>query len=315
VTLTPTRRFVAVGVGSLLAGLLVICGYLGALDVRLHHAMDRATATADGIVTWVDPDDDTIFKVRWQDQQEHEHTLRFSVYDSYAKGDDFTVAFDPAHPDRHAFAGDPEERVEADDFEVPMGIAAVVVLGFVAGWGYRGWRFRQVRTDRSAPATATLFSGASNDGSPLTLGRGLWVRLGDEHWQKVMWHPALQDFSNGPVHVHGPLDGRRRVVVELPDGTLLVPTGRLRHRPPKRLELVRERQARIDDDEQWIFPPGTPVPPLRRWWRTPAVLGLVGAGVGAFAGVAEGGAVAAPAFAAGAAALAVNGWAMTSPAP
>jgi hypothetical protein len=265
-------------------------------------------------VVAVDPEDDTIFKARWRDAQGREHTQRFSTYSSYEKGDEFAVAFDPAHPDRKAFAADPEERTDADDVEVPMGIAAVIGLGFVAGWGYRWWRFRQTRDAPTLTAPAVLFSGAANDGSPLTVGRGLWLRLGDDRWQKVMWDPALHDFSQGRVTVHGDLESRRRVVVELPDGTLLIPTGGLRRKPPRRVDLVREGHSRMDD-EQWIFPAGTAVPPPQPSWRQPALLGLVGLAVGGLAGFALGDVRAVPAMAAGFAGLAVNGWAMTSPAP
>ena len=308
------KRFATLGISSLLAGLVVIVAYLSVLDVQLHRAFDRATARAEATVTAVDPADDTVFRARWRDARERPHTQRFSTYSSYRKGNKFSVVYDPAHPDHKAFAADPQERTEADDYEVPMGLAAVISLAFVAGWGYRWWRFRQTRTAGAVPITAALFSGAPNDGSPLTLGRGLWLRLGDHHWQKVMWDPALHDFTEGQVHVHGDLHARRRVVVELADATLLIPAGRLRSKPPRRVDLVRERHTRLDDD-QWIFPAGTPVPPAQRWWRQPALLGLVGAGVGCLAGLATGGLVALPAMAAAFAALAVNGWAMTSPAP
>ena len=308
------KRFAALGIGSLLAGLIVIVAYLSLLDLQLHRALDRATARAEATVTAVDPDDDTVFRARWRDAQEREHTQRFSTYSSNDKGDLFDVVYDPAHPDHRAFAADPEERTEADDYEVPMVLAAIVALGFVAGWGYRWWRFRRTRAAQAVPTTAALFSGAPNDGSPLTLGRGLWLRLSDHRWQKVMWDPALHDFTEGQVHVHGDLHSRRRVVVELADGTLLIPVGRLRSGPPRRVDLVRERHTRLDD-EQWIFPAGTPAPPVQRWWRQPALIGLVGASVGCLAGLAVGGLVALPAMAAAFAALAVNGWAMTSPAP
>jgi hypothetical protein len=312
--MSSSRGFAVLGVGSLLSALVVIIAYLAVLDVAVHHAVSRATAHAEAVVVTVDPDDDTVFRARWQDGQERSHTQRFSTYSSFAKGDPFEVVYDPAHPDRKAFAADPEERTEADDFEVPMVLATLVAVGFVAGWGYRWWRFRRIRTEPAVTAPAVLFSGAANDGSPLTLGRGLWMRLGDNRWQKVMWNPALHDFAAGRVTVHGDLESRRRVVVQLQDGTLLVPSGGLRRKPPRRVDLVRERHTRVDD-EQWIFPAGTSVPPQHRWWRQPALTCLVGAGVGAFAGVATGDVRAVPATAAAVAGLAVNGWAMTSPAP
>ena len=308
------KRFAALGISSLLAGLVIIVAYLSLLDVQLHRALDRATTRAEATVTAIDPDDDTVFRARWRDVRQREHTQRFSTYSSYTKGGIFDVVYDPAHPDHMAFAADPEERSAADDYEVPMALAAVVALGCVAGWGYRWWRFRRTRAAPALATPAALFSGAPNDGSPLTLGRGLWLRLNDDRWQKVMWAPALHDFTEGKVQVHGDLPSRRRVVVELADGTMLIPAGRLRSKPPRRVDLVRERHTRLDD-EQWIFPAGTPAPPVQRWWRQPALLGLVGAGVGCLAGLAAGGLVALPAMAAAFAALAINGWAMTSPAP
>ncbi|MDX6266112.1 MAG: hypothetical protein QOD70_852 [Frankiales bacterium] len=310
----PARRFATLGIGSLLAAVLIVVAYLAVLDVRLHRAMDRATARVVGVVVSVDPDDDTVFWARWEDQQGREHTQRFSTYDAYANGDEFGVSFDPLHPERKAFATDPEERTEADDFEVPMVLAALGALGFIAGWGYRWWRFRQTRGKPAVSLPASLFSGAANDGSLLTFGRGLWMRLGSGQWQKVMWDPKLHDFTKGTVKVHGDLGRRARVVIELSNGTLLVPAGGLRRKPPRRIDLVRERHARLDD-EQWIFPAGTAVPPQHRWWRQPALLCLVGALVGAFAGAGLGDVSAVPAMAAGFAGLAVNGWAMTSPAP
>ena len=307
------RRFAAIGIGSLLAALVIIVGYLGVLDVRVHRGVDRATAYDTGVVVSVNSDDDTVFRARWRDLEGREHTQRFSTYGSYEKGDEFVVAFDPAHPDRKAYSADPEDRTDIDDVEIPMAIAVLIVLGFIVGWGYRWWRFRRLREAEGMTAAAVLFSGAANDGS-INLGRGLWLRLGADRWQKIMWDAALQHFSQGSVTVHGDLESRRRVVVELPDGTLLVPAGGLRRKPPRRLDLVREGYARMDD-EQWIFPAGTPVPPAQPSWRQPLLLGLVGAGVGALAGVVLGDVRALPAMAAGFAGLAVNGWAMTSPAP
>ena len=180
------RSFALLGIGSLLVGLATVLVYLGLLDLQLHRDLDRATATADAVVVAVDEDDDTYFSARWRDHQQREHTQRFSTYESHRKGTRFAVRYDPAHPDRKAFAADVEDRTDTDDVEVPMAIAVLVAVGFCAGWGYRWWVFRRVAKRPTSSVTAAVFSGANVGGSPLSSGRALWLRLGSEHWQRVM---------------------------------------------------------------------------------------------------------------------------------
>jgi hypothetical protein len=110
-----------------------------------------------------------------------------------------------------------------------------------------------------------------------------WLALTDAGgrtvWQRVMGHPALDDHDHEPVEVtvHGWADARRPVVVELPDGTRLVPLGRLRRSAPLHELLDGPRSAvRGGLRDAFVVPDGTVVR-ARTWWR-PTVL-TAGSGV------------------------------------
>ncbi len=54
--------------------------------------------------------------------------------------------------------------------------------------------------------------------------------------------------------VHGDISSGRRVVVEMADGIRLVPVGRLRHRPPKRMILNGHADVRVSLADSFILP-------------------------------------------------------------
>ena len=129
-----------------------------------------------------------------------------------------------------------------------------------------------------------------------------------------MWHPAIDaEVGSVSVAVHGDAHSSRRLVIELADGTLLVPIGRLRHRPPKRVLLRRRSDARTDRKIPFILPGTIAAALSRRWWYRGLVFALVGAGIGVVMGLRiGGGGIAILPFAVAASAVLINGWALTA---
>lgn len=320
----PALRVALLGIAALLAGFAVIASSLGWQAHQYTAANRRASAVAVGTVVEAGLGENADIRVRWADRAGSEHVQRFGIYDieRYARGRTFAVAYDPAYPAVAGFPGDPGETSASDDLEVPIGIAGVIAGGFIIMWVLRGVLFWRARRRPARPMVAVSLAGQkmSDGGSPLSWGKSTWFSLSDpggpgmsSRWQRVMWHPAV-DVGDGLVEVlvHGDVQSRRRVVVELPGDIALVPIGRLRHRLPKRVFLEKRCDVRTDLRDSFILPAGTPPPPSRQWWRGSVVLALVGAAVGVAMGLLiGGGGIAVLPFAAGVSALVVNGWALT----
>ncbi len=299
-------------VAASIATFLVIGSYLGVLAHRYTADQSRATATAEGLVIEDAIGDEGDIRVRWTDADGRRHERRFGIYDTdrYVKGARFDVRFDPADPSGRPFPADPEETSGLDDLEVPIGLAGVGAVGFLVPWGWRGYAFRRVGRRPAVTTDATALRGETLDVGVLQFGDSCWLQFGDSTFQRVMWHPSFDAFRKGPLLVHGDLTGRRRVVVELPDGTRLVPIGRLRHKEPRKILLALSDERVVDRDELWLFPPGAVVPPARAWWRRPLLIAAVGAGIGAGMSMLFGSVTGIPAFAAAMAGFLVNVWAL-----
>ena len=309
----PQLRTALVGVAASVVAFLVIGGYLGTLAHRYKADRSRATATAQGVVIQDGIGDEGDIRVRWADAAEQPQESRFGIYgtDEYVKGARFDVRYDPADPAARAFPADPEETSELDDLEVPMGLAGLGAAGFLLPWAWRGLAFRRLRRRPGHEQHATGLRAEPLDAGVARLGAACWFRFGDTTYQRVMWHPAFDSFREGPLTVHGDLSGRRRVLVELPDGTQLVPVGRLRHKGPRGVLLTCSDELAVDSLELWLFPPGAVVPPARRWWRRPLLIAAVGAAIGAGMAVLFGTVTGIPAFAAAASGVLVSLWALT----
>jgi hypothetical protein len=322
----PALRLALLAVAAALAGFAVIASFLGWQAHVYGVARHGAVAVAPGTIVEDGLGDSGDIRVRWADRSGREHVQRFGIYNTnrYTKGATFQVAYDPAHPAVNGFPGDPEEISAEDDLVVPIGISGLIAAGLLLTWGLRGLLFSRAGTRPGQHMIAVALTGQLAQGGPVSLGNSSWFALADPatphkstRWQRVMWHPAI-DSIDSPVNVvmHGGMQSRRRVVIELPDGTRLVPIGRLRHRSPKRVILDNRSDVRTDLTDSFILPTGTPPPPSQRWWHRGLVLALVGVVIGAGMGLLiGGGGIAILPFAAAASALLVNGWALTGTDP
>lgn len=315
----PVLRTALTSIGAAAVAVAVIAGWLGAASHRLHQQQARATAAAHGTVIADGLGDEGDIRVRWHDTAGREHTQRFGTYDTgrYRRGTTFDVTYDPARPDARALPTDPDETSSTDDLEVPILLAASLLALVVVIWALRGIRYRRRARQPASTAFGQALSGDRLGGPPINYGATPWVAIHRDPdgpafaWQRVMWHPSLalaRDVT--PLTVHGDLDGRDAIVVDLPDGTALVPVGRLRHDEPRRYLLGPRRDTTLDDD-LLLLPAGAVLPPAQPWWRRPAQFGAAGAFLGIVMALLLGaGPIGIPPFAAGAAAFLITVWAL-----
>lgn len=322
----PALRVALFGLAVTVFGYALFAAWLGIHAYDYVTARDRASATATGVVAedGIGGDDD--IRVRWTDGSGHTHVQRFGVYDidRYEKGRPFRVAYDPAATDPRGFPADPDETVAEDDLLMPMVFLGVVMFAQCGVWAWRGLRLRLTARALGRPMTATVRIGKRRP----ALWRGsatTWLVLADPEragWpvrrQRVMWHPAL-DACRGAtaVTVRQLGRGRRAAVVELEDGTRLVPLGRLRRREPAYPLLDPLEAVPTTLRDAFIIPTGTTLRPSRPWWHNGALtaaLGTVIGVTGAFL-MAEGTLVAVVGWALAGATLLAASWALSAPRP
>ncbi|AWT44977.1 MULTISPECIES: hypothetical protein [Streptomyces] len=316
-------RVALIGVTVILAGYALLAAWLGGHAYAYTTARDRATATASGTVVEDGVGDDEDIRVRWTDRSGHTHVERFGVYDTgrYAEGRRFPVAYDPDAADPSGFPADPEETAAEDDLLVPLALAGSVALAMTGVWAWRGVRFRLTGRRPGRPMTAVVRAGERPQGwrAPETTWLALTDGDGRTVWQRVMGHPALHGHDREPVEVtvHGRTDTRRPVVVELPDGTRLVPLGRLRRGAPLHELLDRPRSAAGGLRDAFVIPAGTVVRPARAWWRQVLLLTGGGAVVGLVMSLAlaEGGLTGTVGFVLAMGALLPSVWILSAPQP
>ncbi|WP_329220261.1 hypothetical protein OG352_26445 [Streptomyces sp. NBC_01485] len=316
----PALRVGLLGVAVTLAGYALFAAWLGLHAQRHSDARDRATRTAVGVVVKDGIGDDDDIRVRWTDAGAHTHVQRFSVYDTgrYAKGARFPVAYDPADPTPTGFPADRDETVTEDELIFPVlagGAAALLLTGV---WAWRGLRFRL-----SVRRPGHRLTGRVRFGRRYVAWRApttTWMELkGPEdarHWQRVMWHPVL-DGTSGEVEVtlhRAGAGSPRPAAVTLPDGTRLVPLGRLRGHRPAFMDFDDHEAVRGDLRDAFVLPADTVVRPVRPWWRG-AVTAVSGTALGVLTGlVLNGGSlVPAVAFALCAGTLLTAVWALSAP--
>ncbi|WP_282703180.1 hypothetical protein [Streptomyces sp. CC219B] len=280
-TARPALRVALFGVLVTLLGYGLLAGWLGFHAHQYREARAQATATADGLVIEDGIGEAEDIRVRWTDGTGRVHVERFGVYDTgrYAEGKPFPVAYDPAAADPRGFPADHEETVVEEDLEVPILLAGAVAAVICALWAWRGLRFRwAARRGAARPMTATVHAGTGGAvrGMPV-----FWLALAEPggaapaHWQRVMWHPALDDVTGEmPVTVRR----SRWAVAHLPDGgPRLVPLGRLRRRPPGNVLLGDWPAARVDLRDAFVLPAEVTRSP---WWRSGALAAVSGAVLG-----------------------------------
>ncbi|WP_176308678.1 DUF3592 domain-containing protein [Micromonospora sp. NBS 11-29] len=322
-TRRPVLRVALLALTAALLGLTVVAAGYGWRVHRYVSACERATVVVAGTVVQDRIGDLDDIRVRWTDHTGREHVQRFGVYDTdrYAKGREFRVAYDPSRP-AQGFPADPEETSARDDLVAPIVIAAFAAALLALAWAVRGLLFRRAAARPGRPMVASVLAGDRSDGPPVSLGSSTWIALTDdrrraaERWQRVMWHPVLNAVTGAvAVTVHGDVTGTGRVVVEMPGQVRLVPCGRLRHRPPRRVTLTGRADTDVADDDLVILPAGVKPPRTRPWWARAVTFALVGATLGGLCAVAFAGGPAVLPAAAGGAALLVNLWALAGAAP
>ncbi|OPG07974.1 hypothetical protein B1R27_11450 [Streptomyces sp. GKU 895] len=186
-------------------------------------------------------------RVSWTDEAGHEHVQLFTPPAEgypYRKYGAFPVGYDPTetNPSGHYFdyRESGPQRLDEDALIASAVIAALFVVALCAAWARRGLTFRYAARRPGRPMTADVRIGTRAQSFPRQVARTPWLVLDDRHWQRVMWHPALAEHGDGTsVTVHGD----RTAVAVLPDGTRLVPVGRLRHRQPTPLTFAGLRKA------------------------------------------------------------------------
>ncbi|MGW2043864.1 hypothetical protein ACWCPF_01605 [Streptomyces sp. NPDC001858] len=314
----PALRVGLLGMAVTLTGYTLFATWLG---LHAHHytdARDRATAMTVGVVVedGIGGEDDV--RVRWTDDEDRTRVQRFPVYDTdrYRKGSSFPVAYAPGSAE--AFPADPDETATEDDLVFPIVLGAVAALLLTGVWVWRGLRFRLTARRPGRPMTVRVRYGRRLR-TVLRAPRTTWLELtapdGTRRRQRVMWHPILDETpAESPVTVHG--RDRRPAVVVLPDGTRLVPLGRLRNGPV--ISFVLDDEAlRTDLRDAFVLPADLVVRPVRAAWWQGAVTAATGTALGVVAGflLTGGSLVPAVAIALCAGTLLTSTWALSAPQP
>ncbi|MER6952847.1 hypothetical protein [Streptomyces sp. NPDC000618] len=314
----PALRVGLLGVAVTLTGYALFAGWLGLHAQRYADARDRATQRIVGVVVEDGIGDEDDIRVRWTDAEDRTHLQRFPVYDTdrYRRGSSFPVAYAPGSAE--AFPTDPDETATEDDLIVPIVLGSAAALLILGVWVWRGLRFRLTARRPGRPMTARVRYGRRRTAGPRA-PRTTWLELttpdGTRRLQRVMWHPILDETpADSPVTVHG--SPRRPAVVVLPDGTRLVPLGRLGTGPA--IGVVLDDEAlRADLRDAFVLPVDTAVRPASAPWRRGALTAATGTALGVVAGfVLTGGSlVPAVAVALCAGALLTSTWALSAPQP
>ncbi|MCW8382809.1 hypothetical protein [Streptomyces justiciae] len=253
---------------ALLVAWLVGNAYVN--DRAIDHYREHTAMSLGRIVEDASATEDV--RVSWTDEAGHEHVqLVTPPADGrpYRKYGAFPVEYDPTetNPRGHFYDYRRHEpkRLDEDGLIASAVIAALVAAALCTAWARRGLVFRLAARRPGRSMTARVRIGTRAQSFPWQVARTPWLVLDDRHWQRVMWHPALDDHPDRTsVTVHG----NRAAVVVLPDGTRLVPVGRLRRREPASLTFADVRTARGDLRDSFVVPAGTVVRPAHAlWWQ------------------------------------------------
>ncbi|NUR40746.1 MAG: hypothetical protein HOV73_11745, partial [Streptomyces sp.] len=270
----PALRVALFGLTVTLAGYALLGAWLAGNAYARQRSFDHDRAHSELAVGTVLEDADGVgaeVDVRWSDEAGHTRVQRFAPIDrtwAYPKNARFLVEYDPTekNPTGHPYDWheDRDGTPDTDDLVGSAVAAGIVAAVLCAAWARRGMAFRLASRRPGRPMTAEVRLGERAQTFPWRSATTLWLVLDDRHWQRVMWHPALEDHPGRfPVTVHG----TRTAVAVLPDGTRPVPVGRLRHREPARTTFADLRTVRGDLRDSFVVPAGTLVRPAHAWWR------------------------------------------------
>ncbi|WP_329335750.1 hypothetical protein OG866_17420 [Streptomyces sp. NBC_00663] len=320
----PALRVALFGLTVTLVGYVLLGAWLAGNAYVRQRALDHDRAHSELAVGVVLEDADGVgaeVRVRWSDEAGHTRVQRFAPIDrtwAYPKDARFLVEFDPTEQNPTGHPYDWHEHrdgtPDTDGLVASAVVAGLVAVALCAAWARRGLAFRRAARRPGHPMTAEVRLGERAQTLPWRSANTLWLVLDDRHWQRVMWHPALEDRPGRfPVTVHG----TRTAAVVLPDGTRLVPIRRLRHREPARTTFADLRTVRGDLRDSFIVPAGTLVRPAHVWWRQAWPATAFGAVLGVAAGflTADGTLLAVGGHTLAFATLSTSAWALSAPQP
>lgn len=259
-------------VKSLLVRLAMVLASCAAVPVMfglwLAHtdsAVERATATAVGRVERVERGRGSSVIVAWTDSHGAPHSEQFALSDPdrYRPGDSYPLRYDPDAADPHAVPAEAGDLTDLRDVKlVPLILTAIAGTAVAVFWTGRTFLYLLVRRAPSAPGLARVGRAPLNHGAWRPVARVRWQSASGhpiEGWQPVLPGPAetalrgTASAGDTPVLVHQLTTGGR-VALVLPDGSALVPGGRLHTSEP----------PGWDDSPQPPLP-GTPPPPREGW--------------------------------------------------
>jgi len=252
----PALRVAVFGLTVTLVGYALLAAWLAGNayvnDRAVDHYREHTGVSYGQVLEDASASEDV--RVSWTDAADHEHIQLFpppADGHPYRKYGLFMVEYDPTETNPSGHYYDYREsgprRLDEDALIASAVIAALFVVALVAAWARRGLTFRYAARRPGRSMTADVRVGTRARSFHWQAARTPWLVLDDRHWQRVMWHPALAEHWDGTsVTVHGV----HTAVAVLPDGTRLVPVGRLRHREPARLTFTHLRSA-----------------PAHAWWR------------------------------------------------
>ncbi|MCK9931670.1 hypothetical protein MXD62_31790 [Frankia sp. Mgl5] len=296
----PVLRAAVFGISVVLVGLAVTVGYAAWRAHRYDVARGRATVVVEGTVINDRFEKNFEIRVRWTGIDGRTYAQWLEVDTQYHVGEKFAVAYDPTDPSPQGFVAEPGVGHGGDEsflFLVYAGAAAVVVPLW---WGTRGLRFSYAARQPDRPMVAHPRVGRYTQRGwinyPST--RLVLYELGSPvpyAWQRVMWHPGIEEIpEKAEVTVRGESSASGLVgalAVDLPGGVRLVPVGRVRRHPPKRIEL-RPRagvNAVLGPDGRIVVDRDDPPPRPHPWWRRGPRYLLVGVLLGGVFGFGQGG--------------------------
>ncbi|WP_030269797.1 DUF3592 domain-containing protein [Streptomyces sp. NRRL B-24484] len=282
------RVEVRAGFGLLAAGLALCAAVAVVFGLRLADLDDaraRAGADAVGRVERVDAGRGATVLVAWTDAGGVRHRQRFPLTDTdrYRPGDNYPLHYDPAAPSPSALPAAAEDLADRRDEDlVPLVLAVVGGIALCLFWTTRAALHLVTRRAPARQGRARVGLAPTGRSSRPVVHVQWQLASGRprEGWQPVMSGPAEaalraaagSDAAGGArVTVHQRRLGGR-VVLVLPDGTSLVPTGRLRSREPR---------GWTDAPDP---PPVTDAPLPRGWQLRCAAAGTALGAVGALAG-------------------------------
>ncbi|WP_405732653.1 hypothetical protein OG885_18345 [Streptomyces sp. NBC_00028] len=320
----PALRVALFGLTVTLAGYALLGAWLAGNAYANDRAVDRYNehtefAVGDVLEDALSPGDK--IRARWTDDAGHTHVQSFVPDDDtypYPKYARLFLEYDPTGKNPHAHPYQVGEHgpdpLDEDDLIGSAVAAGIVAAALCAAWARRGLAFRLASHRPGRPMTAEVRLGERVQTFPWRSATTLWLVLDGRHWQRVMWHPALEDRPGRfPVTVHG----TRTAVAVLPDGTRPVPVGRLRHREPARTTFADLRTVRGDLRDAFIVPAGTLVRPAHAWWWQAWPATAFGAVLGFAAGflTADGTLLAVGGHTLAFATLSTSMWALNAPQP